>query len=110
MEDDGAEIPEPDWDDIFDYGYTTNKNGTGFGLSIVRDLVSAHGWTIRLTESSEGGVRFGITGVSIDFTISHPQAVPFLFFEYNYHMAGYELSPPICGEDTPRTMILVASL
>ena len=41
----------------------TNREGTGFGLSIVSDIVAAHGWTISVTESESGGARFEIAGV-----------------------------------------------
>jgi len=39
------------------YGYTTRESGTGFGLSIVRRLGTAHGWSVALTESKGGGAR-----------------------------------------------------
>jgi PAS domain S-box-containing protein len=60
VEDDGDGIPEDGRDDIFEHGYTTSETGTGFGLSIVEDIVEAHGWTIAVTESEEGGARFEI--------------------------------------------------
>ena len=63
IEDDGDGIPEDERDDVFAPGYTTTDDGTGFGLSIVSDIVEAHGWEIRLTDSADGGARFEITGV-----------------------------------------------
>ncbi len=36
----------------------------GFGLVIVQQIVEAHGWEIRVTESDSGGARFDVTGVS----------------------------------------------
>ncbi|WP_434531538.1 PAS domain S-box protein (plasmid) [Haloarcula sp. NS06] len=63
VEDDGSGIPETKLDTVFDAGYSTSNDGTGFGLSIVKQVVSAHNWDIHLTESSSGGVRFEITGV-----------------------------------------------
>lgn len=42
------------------------SEGTGFGLSIVADVVDAHDWDIRVTESNDGGARFDIAGVTID--------------------------------------------
>lgn len=62
--DDGGGIAEATREEVFEHGYTTNDQGTGFGLSIVQDLVTAHGWTITLTESAEGGARFEITGLA----------------------------------------------
>lgn len=61
--DTGCGIPEDERADIFDSGYTTSTEGTGFGLSIVDNIVEAHDWNIHVTESSEGGARFEITGV-----------------------------------------------
>jgi Signal transduction histidine kinase len=37
--------------------------GTGFGLSIVKQVTEAHGWNICVTDGAEGGTRFEITGV-----------------------------------------------
>jgi PAS domain S-box-containing protein len=58
--DDGVGIPESDRKAVFEHGYTTNTDGTGFGLSIVEEIVEAHGWTISVTESDAGGVRFEV--------------------------------------------------
>lgn len=63
IEDDGPGIPEQNHDEIFTMGYSTATNGTGLGLSIVNQLVDAHGWTIRVTDGTEGGARFEITDV-----------------------------------------------
>jgi nitrogen fixation/metabolism regulation signal transduction histidine kinase len=49
----------------FEAGYTTSKRGTGFGLSIVKQVVEAHGWEISITESTEGGARFEVTDVDV---------------------------------------------
>ena len=45
---DGKTIPEIQKPKIFLRGFTTSKNGQGYGLAIVRRLVEAHGWTIEL--------------------------------------------------------------
>ncbi len=60
VEDDGLGIPEEIREDVFGSGFTTNEGGTGFGLAIVKEIVDAHGWTIRVTEGGEGGARFEI--------------------------------------------------
>ncbi|MFQ3293644.1 MAG: PAS domain S-box-containing protein [Natrialbaceae archaeon] len=65
VEDDGIGIPESDREPVFDPGYSTDPEGTGFGLMIVKDVVNAHGWTIRLTQSEDGGARFEISDVEI---------------------------------------------
>lgn len=63
IEDDGAGIPENKQPEVFEVGYSTATNGTGFGLSIVQQVANAHGWNVRVTNSSEGGARFEIRGV-----------------------------------------------
>jgi signal transduction histidine kinase len=62
--DDGTGLPA-DHDDLFEPGVSTEPDGTGFGLTIVRDLAEAHGWDVAATESGAGGARFEITGVEI---------------------------------------------
>jgi PAS domain S-box-containing protein len=64
VEDDGAGIPEDERGAVFDPGHTTAEAGTGFGLTIVKEIAEAHGWTVSVGESAEGGARFEITGVS----------------------------------------------
>ena len=63
VEDDGPGIPEDEGDDVFDAGYSTDEDGTGFGLNIVEQAADAHRWGIHLTEGTDGGARFEITGV-----------------------------------------------
>ena len=63
VEDDGAGIPEDKRDAVFEAGYSTAEDGTGFGLSIVEQVANAHGWDVRVTEGDDGGARFEIVGV-----------------------------------------------
>jgi nitrogen-specific signal transduction histidine kinase len=63
VEDDGPGIPEELRQEVFDAGFSTSNDGTGFGLSIVRQVVTAHGWEIEAVEGSAGGARFEISGV-----------------------------------------------
>lgn len=63
VEDDGPGIPEERRDDVFEVGYSTASTGTGFGLTIVEQVVDSHDWDIHLTEGEAGGARFEITGV-----------------------------------------------
>jgi PAS domain S-box-containing protein len=63
VEDTGPGIPANERDDIFESGYTTNQDGTGFGLAIVKRIVEAHGWEIEVTTGRDGGARFEISGV-----------------------------------------------
>ncbi|MFW5900613.1 MAG: PAS domain S-box protein [Halodesulfurarchaeum sp.] len=64
VEDDGAGIPEGDRERLFEAGFSTTPDGTGFGLRIVEQIVEAHGWKIAVTESEAGGARFEISGVN----------------------------------------------
>ena len=63
IEDDGPGIPLEDRDRVFEPGVTTDENGTGFGLAIVRRIADAHGWTVTVEDGADGGTRFLFTGV-----------------------------------------------
>ncbi|MFB6250486.1 MAG: PAS domain S-box protein [Halobellus sp.] len=65
IEDDGPGIAKNSHDDVFAAGYSTNQEGTGFGLSIVKRVAEAHGWEISVIDGSRGGPRFEITGVEM---------------------------------------------
>jgi len=56
--DDGRGIPETEAETVFQSGYTTADDGTGFGLDIVKTIADAHGWRVDVTESESGGARF----------------------------------------------------
>ncbi|MFC6754552.1 PAS domain S-box protein [Halorubrum tibetense] len=83
--DDGPGIPPDDRERVFESGYTTTPEGTGFGLRIVEQVADAHGWDARVTDATEatdaagdeadgddsdedtterGGARFEFTGVT----------------------------------------------
>jgi len=64
--DDGPGIPPEERERVFEIGYTTDVNGTGFGLNIVSEVASAHGWNIAVSDGSRGGARFEVTGVEFD--------------------------------------------
>jgi signal transduction histidine kinase len=64
--DDGPGIPDEERDRVFESGYTTSDDGTGFGLRIVKEILDAHGWDVAVTESERGGVRIEITGCKVD--------------------------------------------
>ena len=66
VEDDGPGVPEADRDDVFEAGYSGSAEGTGFGLSIVRRVAEAHGWTVRVIDGAAGGARFEFTDVEFD--------------------------------------------
>ncbi|KAB1193409.1 PAS domain-containing protein [Haloferax sp. MBLA0076] len=75
VEDDGPGIPEPEREDVFERGYTTHEDGTGFGLPIVKSIAEAHGWSVSLTSSSAGGARFEFSGIE-SATKPDDEAVP----------------------------------
>jgi PAS domain S-box-containing protein len=58
--DDGPGIPAADREHLFDPGFTTHEEGTGLGLAIVDEIAAAHGWSVRATESADGGARFEV--------------------------------------------------
>ncbi|ELZ29313.1 multi-sensor signal transduction histidine kinase [Halosimplex carlsbadense 2-9-1] len=63
--DDGRGVPDEDRERVFDSGYSTGEESTGFGLAIVQSIVEAHGWDVRVTDRLDGesGARFEVTGV-----------------------------------------------
>jgi PAS domain S-box-containing protein len=64
VEDDGQGISPGERDRVFESGYSSRREGTGFGLDIVQRVADVHGWKVVLTESAEGGARFEFTGVT----------------------------------------------
>lgn len=56
--DSGPGIPEEERDRVLEHGVTTSADGTGFGLAIVESIAEAHGWSVGVTEGSDGGARF----------------------------------------------------
>ncbi|GAB6877769.1 ATP-binding protein [Halorubrum gandharaense] len=64
VEDDGPGIPESERERVFETGYTTTTEGTGFGLSIVTEIASAHGWDVTISDGKAGGARFEVSGVT----------------------------------------------
>ena len=64
VEDDGIGIDPDDREDLFAFGYSTNEEGTGIGLAVVKRIIEAHGWRITVGESDDGGACFEVTGVS----------------------------------------------
>ncbi len=64
LEDDGPGVPEAERAKIFESGYSTESDGTGFGLAIVQQIAQAHDWEVSVTGGESGGARFEIRGVS----------------------------------------------
>ncbi|KAB7513964.1 PAS domain S-box protein [Halosegnis rubeus] len=63
LEDDGPGIRDEDKAEVFDHGFTTRSDGHGYGLSVVRTIVNAHGWDIIAADAQAGGARFEVTGI-----------------------------------------------
>lgn len=63
--DDGTGIPEQEREKVFNAGYSTAPDGTGFGLRVVKQVVDAHGWAIEVTASNDGVTWVAITGVDM---------------------------------------------
>ena len=63
VEDDGDGIPPDNRTKVLEDGYSSQQEGTGFGLTIVKQAVEAHGWEISVTEAAGGGARFEITSI-----------------------------------------------
>ncbi|OWV78520.1 histidine kinase [Rhizobium sp. N122] len=63
VRDDGGGISEANRQRIFQPFFSTRREqgGTGMGLGIVRAMLSAHGGTIRLLQTSGAGAEFEIT-------------------------------------------------
>jgi PAS domain S-box-containing protein len=82
VEDDGVGIPAELREQIFEHGYTREESGTGLGLSIVQQIAEAHGWTVSVCESEDGGTRFVIENVELvcerngDHTNGSPSRTP----------------------------------
>ncbi|MFB6151368.1 MAG: sensor histidine kinase [Haloarculaceae archaeon] len=64
--DDGPGIPANAVEDLFEYGYTSEDGGTGFGLAIVDSIARAHGWTVHVDREYDDGARFVVSGVGDD--------------------------------------------
>jgi signal transduction histidine kinase len=56
--DDGPGIPPENREAVFTHGFSTESDGTGFGLPIVHSIAETHGWSVALAESESGGARF----------------------------------------------------
>jgi signal transduction histidine kinase len=58
--DEGPGIPEDQRAMAFESGFSTDPDGTGFGLSIVRTIAEAHDWSVSVTDADGGGARFEV--------------------------------------------------
>ena len=63
--DDGPGIPPERREQVFEQGYSTDDDGTGFGLGVVDQIADAHGWELDLVESTDGGARFEFRAATV---------------------------------------------
>ncbi|MFT8719067.1 ATP-binding protein [Acetobacter sp.] len=61
VDDDGPGIPADRREEVFRAFTSGKRGGTGLGLTIVRDIVRAHGGDIKLDASVKGGLNVRIT-------------------------------------------------
>jgi signal transduction histidine kinase len=66
VDDDGPGVAPADRSRIFDRftrlddGRARDAGGSGLGLAIVREIVAAHGGTVRVEDAPSGGARFEV--------------------------------------------------
>lgn len=58
--DKGGGLPDDVREKIWDPFFTTKESGTGLGLGIVKNIVSAHGGSVRVQNRQDGGARVTI--------------------------------------------------
>ncbi|MFB6362023.1 MAG: histidine kinase N-terminal 7TM domain-containing protein [Halobacteriales archaeon] len=63
IEDNGSGVPKANREQVFEYEFTTAADGTGFGLALVEEIARAHGWSVAMSEGSQGGARVVFGGV-----------------------------------------------
>jgi PAS domain S-box-containing protein len=66
VEDTGPGIPADRRERVLDPGHSSESDGTGFGLTIVKRIAEAHGWEMTLASASDGGARFEFEGVDVE--------------------------------------------
>jgi signal transduction histidine kinase len=65
ISDNGPGVPPEQRGEIFKPYFTTNAEGTGLGLSVVQQIVQAHGWEIQCLANEPAGALFRISHVKL---------------------------------------------
>lgn len=63
--DDGPGVDPALKDTLFEPYVTGSDTGTGLGLTLVRQIALAHGWTVTAESAPEGGACFRISGMEV---------------------------------------------
>jgi nitrogen-specific signal transduction histidine kinase len=61
--DGGPGIPEGLGDEVFNPGFATKEDGTGYGMISIKQITTAHGWSVGIGASEARGARFEFVGV-----------------------------------------------
>jgi signal transduction histidine kinase len=65
ISDNGPGVPQANRAEIFKPYFTTHPEGTGLGLSVVQQIVQAHGWDIECLPNEPQGALFRISHVKL---------------------------------------------
>ena len=65
VSDNGPGVPQANRAEIFKPYFTTHPEGTGLGLSVVQQIVQAHGWDIECLPNDPAGALFRIAHVKL---------------------------------------------
>jgi signal transduction histidine kinase len=65
ISDNGPGVPEANRAEIFKPYFTTHVEGTGLGLSVVQQIVQAHGWEITCLANEPAGALFRIAHIKL---------------------------------------------
>jgi two-component sensor histidine kinase len=65
ISDNGPGVPQANRAEIFKPYFTTHAEGTGLGLSVVQQIVQAHGWDIQCLANEPAGALFRIAHIKL---------------------------------------------
>jgi two-component system sensor histidine kinase HydH len=65
VHDDGPGVPPERRQEVFKPYFTTNQKGTGLGLAVVQQIVSAHGWEIACLGNEPKGAVFRVSHLRV---------------------------------------------
>ncbi|MGA2543120.1 MAG: ATP-binding protein [Verrucomicrobiota bacterium] len=65
ISDNGPGVPQANRAEIFKPYFTTHPEGTGLGLSVVQQIVQAHGWDIECLPNDPAGALFRIAHIKL---------------------------------------------